>query len=87
MDGDSAIVSGISGVGRVVAIVVSGSRRARVQIWIVPFAPEAGQEKGIARAEVVGADAGALEAAGSFGDHFADAASFFCAGDAEKASL
>jgi hypothetical protein len=72
--------------GVVDAVVPAGRGRARVRVGVA-LAPEAGQQEGVARAEVVGADAGALEAVDGFGDHFAHAAGFFGAGDAEEAGL
>ena len=79
---DTGAVIGIIDVGG----VYSGCWRAGVQIWVA-FAPETGEEKGIARTEVVGADAGALEAVDDFVDHVAHATGFFGTGDAEEASL
>jgi hypothetical protein len=80
----SSVVLGKNGVDAIVVLPRCG--RAGVQIRVA-FAPEAGQEEGVARAEVVGADAGALEAVNGFGDHVAHATRFFDAGDAEEAGL
>ena len=83
------IVLGKDGVEAVIVVVImpTRGRRAAVQVGGVAFAPEAGEEEGVAGAKVVSADAGALQAVDGFVDHVADAAGLFGAGDAEEACL
>jgi len=75
-------VLGRDHIGAVIGIdgLYAGCRRARMQVRVA-FAPEAGEEEGVTRAEVMGADAGALKTVDGFIDHLAHAAGFFRAGD------
>lgn len=83
----AGIGAGMIRVGIVIGVDVGiwGSGRRGV-VWVA-FAPEAGEEEGVAGAEVVGADAGALETGDSCCYHVADATHFFRAGDGEESSL